>query len=258
MQVVPFSPILCASLGRKWKKGRELTRHDIDVLEAEGFDTVVAAKLEQNDVDEDSAAEAIARVIAGTGVEIRPAATGRCNIYAKCKGLLELRIEAIDRINLVDEAFTVATLPSYTSVYSGRLVVSVKVIPFAVSRELLNQCISEAAKGVRPVNVFEYRAMAIGLIQTTTAWFNPSLLEKGAGMLKERAEALGSSIVDEEICNHDEEGVARSLASLLSKDLDMVFVLGATAIQDRNDVIPQGIVDSGGRIEHFGMPMDPG
>ena len=37
-----------------------------------------------------------------------------------------------------------------------------------------------------------------------------------------------------------------------------MIVFGASAIADRRDVIPAAITDIGGRIEHFGMPVDPG
>ena len=36
------------------------------------------------------------------------------------------------------------------------------------------------------------------------------------------------------------------------------MVFGASAIADRRDVIPAAVEAIGGRIEHFGMPVDPG
>ena len=38
---------------------------------------------------------------------------------------------------------------------------------------------------------------------------------------------------------------------------ELVIVFGASAITDRRDVIPAAIEAVGGRIEHFGMPVDP-
>ena len=37
-----------------------------------------------------------------------------------------------------------------------------------------------------------------------------------------------------------------------------MIVFGASAIADRRDVIPSALEAIGGRIEHFGMPVDPG
>ena len=38
----------------------------------------------------------------------------------------------------------------------------------------------------------------------------------------------------------------------------MVLIAGASAIVDRRDALPAGIVAAGGTIRHFGMPVDPG
>jgi molybdenum cofactor cytidylyltransferase len=40
--------------------------------------------------------------------------------------------------------------------------------------------------------------------------------------------------------------------------VDLLLIHGASAILDRRDVIPAAIVAAGGRIDHFGMPVDPG
>ncbi len=245
-------------LSQKWKKGRLLSSHDVSVLVHEGYESVYAAKLEENDVGEDAAAEAVARVLAGYGVEVRNAVTGRCNLYAKDRGLLRLRTERVDKLNAVDEAVTVATLEPFSRVFSGQLLASVKVMPFAVSRRLVDQCVSAVASGMPAIGVSPFQPMTIGLIQTRTNWFNPNLLKKGLQMLSERAEFVGSSIESEKICNHHEEQVANMIQELLGENLDLILILGATAIQDRRDVIPTAILDSGGKIEHFGMPVDPG
>ena len=38
----------------------------------------------------------------------------------------------------------------------------------------------------------------------------------------------------------------------------MAIIFGASAIADRRDVIPSALETIGGRVEHFGMPVDPG
>ena len=40
--------------------------------------------------------------------------------------------------------------------------------------------------------------------------------------------------------------------------MDLLLIAGASAITDRRDVIPAAITGSGGKIIHFGMPVDPG
>ena len=45
---------------------------------------------------------------------------------------------------------------------------------------------------------------------------------------------------------------------MLKDGAELVVVFGASAIADRRDVIPAAVEAIGGKIEHFGMPVDPG
>jgi molybdenum cofactor cytidylyltransferase len=45
---------------------------------------------------------------------------------------------------------------------------------------------------------------------------------------------------------------------LLEAGADMILISGASAVTDRLDTAPQGIVQAGGEIAQFGMPVDPG
>ncbi len=45
---------------------------------------------------------------------------------------------------------------------------------------------------------------------------------------------------------------------MLKAGAELAIVFGASAIADRRDVIPAALEEIGGRIEHFGMPVDPG
>jgi molybdenum cofactor cytidylyltransferase len=77
-------------------------------------------------------------------------------------------------------------------------------------------------------------------------------------VLDARLAAMGSRIGREIRCAHDEEAVGEAVRQLLGEGFDPVFVFGASAIVDRRDVVPAGIVRAGGEIVHFGMPVDPG
>ena len=59
-------------------------------------------------------------------------------------------------------------------------------------------------------------------------------------------------------CPHEEAPIAGALAALIAQGAEMLLVVGASAVVDRRDVGPAGIVRAGGEILHFGMPVDPG
>src|SRR6478672_877249 len=128
------------------KKGTRIGQAEIAALEAAGIKEVVVARLEPGDVSEDTAAAEIAKAVAGEGVHVDRAFTGRANLFAEKAGVLVVDKEAIDRLNRVDEAITFATLPAYKPVVEGEMVATVKIIPFAVGQAALGASLKVAGK----------------------------------------------------------------------------------------------------------------
>ncbi|MCK5499421.1 MAG: 4-diphosphocytidyl-2C-methyl-D-erythritol kinase, partial [Gammaproteobacteria bacterium] len=118
---------------RKLKKGTVLSREDVMELEENGYRSVMVAILSAEDIREDIAAENLASVIAGDLVDVDKAITGRCNLRANKDGLLVIDKLSLDKINLVHESLTVATLEPFIPVYRGQLIATIKIIPYAVA-----------------------------------------------------------------------------------------------------------------------------
>jgi molybdenum cofactor cytidylyltransferase len=238
------------------KKGRVLGADDVARLARAGHETVVAARLEGEDVPEDQAAERLARVLAGDGVEVGAAFTGRVNLYAAAPGLLVVNREGIDAVNAVDEALTIATLASEQAVSARQMIATAKVIPFAARRAALERV--EAAAPRPPVEVRAFTALRVGLVQTRLAGTRVRVLDKTRAVLDARLEALGGHLVEEARCSHDAARIAEPVSRMVAGGLDVVLVAGASAIVDRRDAVPAAIELAGGEIHHFGMPVDPG
>ncbi len=98
------------------KKGTTVGPNEVEALNRAGVKEVVVVRLEDGDVSEDVAAGSIARAIAGDGVDVERAFTGRSNLFAARAGVLVVDRAAVDGINRVDEAITFATLPAFKAV----------------------------------------------------------------------------------------------------------------------------------------------
>jgi molybdenum cofactor cytidylyltransferase len=120
--------------GRALPKGRVLDASDIAALSSAGVAEVIVAQLDEGELGEDAAAGAIAAALAGAGLRVDPARTGRANIRAATDGLVCIEVTAIARANAVDEAITIATVPADHPARASEIVATVKVIPFAVAR----------------------------------------------------------------------------------------------------------------------------
>lgn len=240
--------------GKALKKGRVLTPEDIAALREAGVETVVTARLEPGDVPEDKAASRLAAAMAGDGIETAAPFTGRCNLIAAADGVLAYDPAALDAVNLVDEALTVALLPPYEVVEKGQMVGTVKIIPFAAPEAALKQCESLAGK----VRVAAFQPVRAGLVQTALPATKQSVLDNTARITAARLQRMGASLGKEARCPHDTAAVATAIRAQIAAGHEMVLLFGASAVVDRRDVLPAGIVAAGGTVDHFGMPVDPG
>ena len=73
------------------KKGTLIGPAEVAALEAAGIKEIVVARLEADDVSEDVAAADIAKAVAGQGVHVDRAFTGRANLFAQSAGVLRRR-----------------------------------------------------------------------------------------------------------------------------------------------------------------------
>jgi molybdenum cofactor cytidylyltransferase len=241
-----------------FKKGRVLSAADAEALAGAGFRTVVAARLEPGDVGENQAAEELAKAVAGDGVRAAGAFTGRCNLFATVHGLAVIDRGTVDRFNRVDDTLTLATVEPYSVVAPDQMVATLKVIPFAVSRTAVDKCLAVAREAGALLRIAPLRAKRAALIQTRLPGLKESILDKTVGTTRERLSVLGSTLTHERRCDHTTEALAPEITNAIKTGADLVLVAGASAIVDRRDVIPAAIEAAGGRIEHFGMPVDPG
>jgi molybdenum cofactor cytidylyltransferase len=238
------------------KKGTLIGPAEITALEAAGIKDVVVAQLEPDDVSEDVAAAEIAKKVAGPGVHIDRAFTGRANLFAQVPGVLVVDKDAVDRLNRVDEAITFATLTAFKPVVAGEMIATVKIIPFAVAKSARDAALAGVKEPL--LRVAPYRIRKVGVVSTLLPGLAPKVIEKTLKITAERLAPASASIVAERRVPHERAALARALDEVLKAGAELAIVFGASAIADRRDVIPSALEAIGGKVEHFGMPVDPG
>ena len=244
--------------GIAFKKGRVLSAEDVTALARAGKASIVGAKLDADDIGEDDAAAAIAEALTGEHLTRGAAFTGRANLFAAAAGLVEIDAERIDRINLVDEAITVATLPLHARVTPRQMVATIKIIPFAAPAKAIEAVRRIAAEDGPVIRVAAFTPHRVGLIQTRLPALKDSVIAKTSATTRTRVAALNSELAADEVVDHKADAIAAAIAGQRAKGCNPILVLGASAIVDRRDAIPAAIVASGGEVLHFGMPVDPG
>jgi molybdenum cofactor cytidylyltransferase len=238
------------------KKGTRLTAEHIAQLRADGIAEIVVARLDSSDMHEDVAARRVAEILRGENIRVDEAGTGRCNLYAERAGLFVVDRAAIDALNRLHPGLTVATLPEFAPVEAGRMLATVKIIPFAVPGAVVDQAAAMSGDPILKVSI--WRPLKVGLAATMLPGLKPSVMDKTRRILEERLKPAGASVIHEARVAHETNALAAAFHKLRREGAELLVAFGASAITDENDVIPAALRKAGGSVMHFGMPVDPG
>jgi molybdenum cofactor cytidylyltransferase len=236
------------------RKGCTLGPPEIAQLRATGRTEVIVARLGQDDLHEDAAALAIARALIpdpdASGLDLRPVGTGRVNLHARSAGVVEVLAPAVDALNAVDPMITLATVPRWQRVKAGEMAATVKVIAYGVAQASVE---AACAAGARALRLHAARRTRIALVETHT---DPAARPLGAKAITDRLAALGADLITHRHSPHRESDLAATLGKVSGADL--ILILTASATSDPDDVAPGAVRRAGGRVDRFGMPVDPG
>lgn len=229
------------------RKGAHLGAEQIAALAAAGLDTVTVARLDAGDLQENEAAARLARALAGPGLDVTEAFTGRANLVARGPGVVEVDAAAIRAVNAIDPMITVATLPEWQRVAAGTMAATVKIISYAVPGVAMDAACAAAGQGAMRLSppVIDRAELIV-----TTLPRAPS----GAEAVVARLDRLGVACTLLTV-PHEAGAVARALSG---GNAPLRLILTASATSDVRDVAPAALVAAGGEVERFGMPVDPG
>jgi molybdenum cofactor cytidylyltransferase len=240
---------------RHFDKGMVIDKDAAGAMAEAGFTDIAVARLEPGDIGENAAAYAIAAHFLSPLLELTEAGTGRANLVARASGVLCIDRAAIDRLNRIDEAITLATLADSARVNAGDLLATLKIIPFAVAGKSVDSALAAASPDAIALKPF--MALRAGLALSVSG-IKDSVLAGTEAVTRSRIEARGGALKTIHHVPHDSAAIAASLQEMAQENLDLLLIAGAAAATDRADEAPAAIERAGGTIIHFGMPTDPG
>jgi molybdenum cofactor cytidylyltransferase len=195
------------------KKGTTIGHAEVEALTRAGVKEIVVVRLEEGDVSEDVAAASIAQAVAGDGINVERAFTGRANLFSAKAGVLVIDRAKVDRINGVDEAITFATLAAYKPVVEGEMVATVKLIPFGVEAKLRDAAVASASGAA--LRIAPYIIKRVGVVSTLLPGLAPKVVEKTLRVTAERLAPAGATIIAERRVPHEEAALAAAVKELL-------------------------------------------
>lgn len=237
--------------GQKLRKGVVLSAEHVAAMQAAGLDSVIVARLSEDDLHEDAAAAQLAAALvpAPKGLRLTEAFTGRVNVLAEGPGVALLDEARLNAVNAVHPMITVATVPPYQQMGPRGMVATVKIISYGVpAADLERACaLADSAISFAPP-VLKTASLIVTEIPGGAG-------EKGVPAIAARLEALGVTLEQVVTVPHREAPLAQALQAAQG---ELKLILTGSATSDPMDVAPQAVRLAGGQIERFGMPVDPG
>jgi len=235
-------------------KGTVLVASHLQDLAAAGHETLVVARLEPDDVDENTAAQQVAHALVPNplqqGLRISGAGAGRVNLYAMGPGIVEISGEKVAAFNSINPMITLATVPQWHRVEADTMVATIKIISYAVPQDAVDEVCSV---GRAALHVMPPALSLVSLIETHVGSDAPS--PKGRAAMVGRMDRLGLQMSPRVVVPHDTTAIAKAIADAPG---EIVFILTASATSDPRDVAPDALRAAGGQVEAYGMPVDPG
>ncbi len=245
--------------GRKlFNKGHLLTSADVQMLNRANITTVIVAALDKTDLGENEAARRVGSAVAGPNVRVSAPGVGRANLLADATGPLYVNVPLLNRLNNIDEGITIATLREHTLVHPGQLLALVKIIPFAIPAARVLDAEAIAHESSPAIQVRPLLRRSVSLIVSGPESARPKLLNDFTFPVATRIEKLGSTLDAVVYVPHNFDAISAALLEQCNAGSNLILLAGVSAIIDRGDVVPTALLQAGGTITHFGVPVDPG
>ncbi|WP_371380634.1 molybdopterin-binding protein [Sporomusa aerivorans] len=242
--------------GRAFKKGHVIRKEDIDKLLNIGKENIYVWEVNDKTLHENEAAARFAKAVAGPGVVLAEAAEGKVEIKAGRTGLIKVNIDALDRINDIEQ-IAIATLHSNQMVTEGKKIAACKIVPLVIGTEKL-QRIEQICTDYQPVvMVKQLLPYKVGVVTTGSEIYHGRIKDCFGPVLTEKFEGLGSSVLRQVFVPDDVSEIVKAIHGLLAEGADMIVTTGGMSV-DPDDVTPSGIRAAGGLIVTYGAPTLPG
>ena len=238
-------------------KGTLLNADHLAELGAAGIDTLTCARPDAGDVHEDEAAARLAKLFAPDNLDFTMAATGRVNIKVPRQGLVRYERALIRAINEIDERITFAMVQHNQLLARGQMAATIKIIPFFVPDSSLRQ-IENLLAGAPAFGFHPLKTARVALIQTRIPGQADRLFAATKKVTADRLAMLECEVMASPVCAHNKYQVAEHIQNCMASGADIILLCGGSAIIDRQDELPQAVIEAGGRVIQLGLAVDPG
>jgi hypothetical protein len=242
--------------GRAFKKGHIIQEEDVAALLKLGKDNIYVLDLEEGYIHENEAAQRIASAVCGNGIRITEPSEGKVTMEAVEQGLLKVKVDALNRINDIEE-MVLATLHTNRLVDADTRVGGTRIIPLFTDEERIRRVEAIAQAAFPLIEVKPFRSLRVGLVTTGNEVFHGRIEDKFGPIIREKFARLGSSVMRQILVSDDTPMTVKAIHDLIDGGAEMIVATGGMSV-DPDDRTPSSIRAAGGQVVTYGSPTFPG
>lgn len=243
--------------GPLFTKGHIIAKEDIQALLSIGKERIFVLELDEGQIHEDDAAEAMASFVKHQSLVKTVAHEGKVQVKAAFDGLLQIDVLTLTSINTLQQ-LVVATKRTYSPVREGDLLASFKAIPLVVDADQLAFMKEELAKSTQPlIQVVPYQPMTVGIVTTGSEVFKGRIKDRFGPVLQERLSHFPVTLREQVIVDDHLEDIVSAILRFLAQGVQLVLVTGGMSV-DPDDRSPAAIGKVATEVVTYGMPILPG
>ena len=241
--------------GPAFRRGHIVRQEDISKLLDVGKRNLYVMELEKDELHEEDAARRLAQAAAGPNLKLSDPSEGRINLVAEFSGLLKVDTDLLYRFNCLGDLM-LATLQGDRFVKAGTVVAGTRTIPVVVKEELIQK--AEALCKEKPiVVVVPTLPKKIHLVVTGSEVFTGRIKDGFGPVVTRKVGELGSTVESVKLAPDDPSVIAEDIKNAKQAGADIILVSGGMSV-DPDDKTPEGIRQSGAKVETHGFPVLPG
>jgi len=267
--------------GRAFKKGHIIREEDISHLQRLGKENLFVLEIKEGEMHEDDAAYAIARALAGDGVERAGEPNeGKINLVAAKDGLLKVNIKALAEFNMLGDVMC-ATMHNNSVVKKGQVVAGTRAIPLIVKKSVVAKAVAICKKvqsskfkvqdtpsltlpprgggqgrgGI--IEVKEIRKPKTGVVITGNEVYYRRIKDVFAPIITKKIKKFKGKIIDIYYAPDDTDYIEEKIKKLIAAGADLIITTGGMSV-DPDDVTRFAIRNIGAEEITYGSPVLPG
>ena len=243
--------------GVMFSRGYIIREEDIPRLLDIGKSHVFIWEPDADEVHEDDAAIAAAKVVCGPGTQHDESPSeGKILMCAAARGLFHVNREALREINSVGD-YTIACLPDMTDVPQGAKLGGIRIVPLVTKRENVEALINIAEENYPVFTVLPYKELKCGVIITGSEVYHGRIEDKFEPIMRKKLGRFNAEFLGAVKCPDDLDMILEAIAAYKEQGAELILLTGGMSV-DPDDLTPTAIRTCGARLITQGVPMQPG